>query len=139
VSEKTPSCSTCGIAGEPLTEPPMQRCHDWKACNDRREARSIYALRDTQQGALTRSDEVASISQAIVLAPIPKKARVYAHMRGREYFLKRVLAHTSRHDGTIIWPEHLEWFAEEKEGTVFDGVEAANLATNWGAKVREVG
>lgn len=67
---------------------------------------------------------------------VPEKARVSAHMRGREYFLKRVLAHTSRHDGSTIWPEHLEWVGEEKDSTVFDGKEAVSLAINWGAKVK---
>jgi hypothetical protein len=100
----------------------MSRCKDWRTCDARREGQA-------------RSIQMVPTSQSIVL---PKSARVYAHMRGRQYFLKRVLAHTSRHDGHIIWPEHLEWFAEEKEGTVFDGPEAVMLATNWGAKWKEV-
>jgi len=68
---------------------------------------------------------------------VPKRARIYAQMRGREYFLKRIVTPnplTSESYG----PEHLEWVGEEKDSTVFDGAEAVMLATNWGVKFREI-
>jgi hypothetical protein len=142
MSAKTPSCSTCGVTGRPLTEPPMPRCRDWKACDARREgrARSIQMIPTSEAMTISSSASVSpvtlsSVTSAPTASAVPKKARVYTRMRGHEYYLKRVLAHTSRHDGAILWPEHLEWVAEEKEGTVFDGPEAVMLATNWGAKV----
>lgn len=116
----------------------MQHCRDWKACDARREerARANQALRTSATPAISVALEV--LPPTLPTPDMPKKARVYAKIRGRQYFLKLVRAHTSRHDGSIIWPEHLEWVGEEKDSTVFDGKEATMLAINWGAKVKNL-
>lgn len=61
--------------------------------------------------------------------------RVVLHQKGRDYYLQKVPTRASRHDGSIVWDERLEWVAKEKDGTKFEAEEAKSQAGSFGARV----